>query len=357
MGRDMGNRRMTKIAIIAGRGDPSTGTVSKVFPAACKGCSAMACCDGFEPHYIARHGDSEVVPYLGDNRSDPRFPVLDRERVQYRAAHFVKLKPDADVKRAVKQALKPVPISAKPLVSVVITNYNYSQYLGACLDSVIAQTYDKVELVVVDDLSTDNSEEVIQSYDHAIDRVVWMPGHEGQPAPCRNRGIEEASGELIVSLDADDMIMPTYIEEAVRTFRRHPEASLVYPSTQCFGDSEQRWAAPPWDYGTLIHHNFVVCSSMFRRSMWADVGGYATNVRGIEDFALWVKAAGLGHIGVPLPRQLFCYRVHPNGIFQTDVVPNHDAKYAQMVRDLWYLYPPSMVRQARNGEKIERCIE
>lgn len=112
----------------------------------------------------------------------------------------------------------------RPLVSVVIPNHNYAQFVGAAIESALAQTYSPIEVVVVDNGSTDESLAVLRAYGDRI-RVVAQE-NRGQ-AGSRNRGIEESSGEFVAFLDADDVWLPHKLEKQMRLFDRS-EVGLVY---------------------------------------------------------------------------------------------------------------------------------
>src|SRR5215469_6419121 len=102
-----------------------------------------------------------------------------------------------------------------PLVSVVIVNHNYGRYLGECIDSVLAQTYRRIETIVVDDGSADNSLEVLRSYSNRI--TVVSQSNQG-PSAARNAGIARSTGEWIAFLDSDDLWLPEKIREQSEYF-------------------------------------------------------------------------------------------------------------------------------------------
>jgi len=115
------------------------------------------------------------------------------------------------------------------LVSVLIPNYNYEQYLSTTIESVLKQTYPDVELIVVDDGSTDGSREVIRSYGDQV--VAVFKGNGGQTS-CINAGFEHSRGELICLLDADDVFEPDKVERVVDAARGMPDASMVHHQLQ-----------------------------------------------------------------------------------------------------------------------------
>jgi glycosyltransferase involved in cell wall biosynthesis len=110
--------------------------------------------------------------------------------------------------------------AAKPLVSVIIDNYNYGRFLRQAIESVLAQTYPHIELIVVDDGSTDDSEEIITSYG---DRLVPLFQANGGQGAAVNTGFTQAQGEIICLLDADDQFYPDKVEKVVTAFAHHPD--------------------------------------------------------------------------------------------------------------------------------------
>jgi glycosyltransferase involved in cell wall biosynthesis len=113
-------------------------------------------------------------------------------------------------------ATAPSTRSEQPLVSIVVTNYNYGRYLRAAIDSALAQTYSQVEVVAVDDGSTDNSREIIESYGGRIVPVLKANGGHGSAV---NAGFGASGGEILMFLDADDELLPEAVEQLVKAWR------------------------------------------------------------------------------------------------------------------------------------------
>lgn len=204
-------------------------------------------------------------------------------------------------------------------MSVIVTCYNYGRYLGHALDSVSAQTFRDFELIVVNDGSTDDSERVAAAFIAANPQLsarLVNQENSGQPALARNRGIEEATGDLIVCLDADDMIGPMYLAEGVRTLARQPGVAIAYPEVMPFSDDHAtRWPGTDYDAAELIQRNILPYCAMYRRRAWLDIGGYRTNVRGYEDWDFWIACAAGGHYGQRIPLPLLFYRSHGTGVY------------------------------------------
>lgn len=107
------------------------------------------------------------------------------------------------------------PPGAKPLVSIIVNNYNYAQFAGRTVDSALAQTYPGIEVIVVDDGSTDSSREVLEAYRGRC-RIIHQPN--GGQAAAYNSGFAASSGDLVLMLDSDDILAPTAIERTVESW-------------------------------------------------------------------------------------------------------------------------------------------
>src|SRR5208283_183812 len=112
-------------------------------------------------------------------------------------------------------APSPTMQSERPLVSIVVTNYNYARYLRAAIDSALAQTYPHVEVIVVDDGSTDESREVIESYEKRVLPVIKANGGHGSAV---NAGFVVSRGEIVIFLDADDELLPEAVDQVVKVW-------------------------------------------------------------------------------------------------------------------------------------------
>ncbi len=124
----------------------------------------------------------------------------------------------------------------KPLVSVLINNYNYGRFLAEAIDSALAQTYPHVEVIVVDDGSTDDSRAIIAAYG---DRIIPVLKENGGHASAFNAGFAVSRGELVCFLDSDDLWLPKKVTEMVTAVGANPEANLVYHQMR-FADEHAR---------------------------------------------------------------------------------------------------------------------
>ena len=195
-------------------------------------------------------------------------------------------------------------------VSVIVPCYNQGAYLSEALDSVLKQTYQNIECVIVNDGSTDNTEEVIRRYRLYDSRIKSISQENSGLASARNNGIRSSAGEFILPLDADDIISPSYIEKAVARFMASPILKLVYCKADFFGDKNGPWNLDVYDWDSFIWQNCIFCSAMYRRCDFDNTAGYNTNMKyGFEDWDFWLSLLRKGDGVCRIDEPLFHYRI------------------------------------------------
>lgn len=225
-----------------------------------------------------------------------------------------------------------------PLVSVVVPSYNAAAHLPEVLDSILAQTYEPFEIILVDDGSTDGTAAVLTPY---LDRIVYIAQeNSGSPSRPRNVGLRAARGELIVFCDADDPLRPDRLAEAVAVLERHPEVDLVVSDFACAtadgrllrsswlggyrefrrdlvatDDPDVGLAAGPDLYPHLLRHNFIGTPGVLLRRRALDrAGEFDESLPNAEDRDLWLRLARSGCVFAILDRVHFTYRKHNGGV-------------------------------------------
>ncbi len=180
-------------------------------------------------------------------------------------------------------------------VSVVIPTYNRAADLKRAIESVFAQTYPVAEIIVVDDGSTDNTQQMIADFSGPV-RYVYQKN--AGPAAARNRGIRMASGEWVAFLDSDDWWFPEKIRLQVEAAERDPRVALVYTSACIVSPDGRREivqaANPAKLWPAMRHSNLVVAGGscvMARRDAILAEGGFPESLMVGEDWALWVNLA------------------------------------------------------------------
>lgn len=207
-------------------------------------------------------------------------------------------------------------LAESPVVSTVITSYNKGPYLAEAIESALAQDYAPHEIIVVDDGSIDNTQQVVDSFG---DLVRYVHQENSGQSSAENHGIRTARGELIAFLDGDDRWRPSKLTKQVAVFRAHPETSVVYTRSWTFDHLTGRGVSVgscrsvlPRGYvlDHLLPGNFVpFSSSMVRKECIERAGMFDESVHFGNDYDLWLRVAFHGGIFDYVDEELLEYRV------------------------------------------------
>jgi glycosyltransferase involved in cell wall biosynthesis len=194
------------------------------------------------------------------------------------------------------------------LVSVVIPCHNHGEFLGEAIDSVRAQEYPDIEIIVVNDGSTDKG--TLRALASLESDVILIEQPNKGLVAARNRGIQGASGIFVLPLDADDKISPEYIRLAVSVMDEDENVGIVYGQTELFGSKSGLWHLPAYSMPEILFENMIVATALFRKSDWQRVGGYRQSmVYAWEDWDLWLAIIATGCEVVRLDKVVFYYRI------------------------------------------------
>ncbi len=218
------------------------------------------------------------------------------------------------------------PAGPSPVVSFVVPAYNVARYIRRAVDSALSQTYPAVEVIVVDDGSTDETWSVLRQHYASDARVRLIQQANAGPSAARNHGIREARGDYIHFLDADEFLHPTKVERSMALFQRDPETAVVYGHgipLEPDGVTEIAMALPPlpsgwvlceWLTGTMSGGTYGVTSSfMVRRDALARTGGFREDQWVAEDWDLWLRLAA-HYPFAALDEALVYYHRLPDGL-------------------------------------------
>jgi glycosyltransferase involved in cell wall biosynthesis len=206
----------------------------------------------------------------------------------------------------------------QPRVSVIIPTYNRPKLLQEAIESALAQTYPNVEIIVVDDGSTDNTAEIAAQYGG---KVTYIKQANQDVAAARNTGGRAASGEYLTFLDDDDLIMPTKIARQVQVLLSRPEVGLVH----CRFYYANEEGEPVYQVGQLpegdilprlLRNNFVwVGAPLIHRRCLDQVGWFDEQIPAITaDWDMWLRIAQAGYRFGCVQEPLGAYRIHRNGM-------------------------------------------
>jgi glycosyltransferase involved in cell wall biosynthesis len=217
---------------------------------------------------------------------------------------------------------------ATPLVSVVIPSYNHGRYLGRTLQSVLDQTYTNWEAIVIDNHSTDNTDEVMAGF--SSPRITYLKIHnKGVIAASRNAGIHAAKGDWIAFLDSDDWWTNDKLQACFNCI--NDEIDLVYHDLEVVADQLRpfrRKIIKSWQVkktaliDLLVKGNAIVNSSVVvRKNLLDKIGGINESVEMVaaEDYNTWLRIAQLTNQFVYLPRKLGYYLIHNQSISKKDM--------------------------------------
>jgi glycosyltransferase involved in cell wall biosynthesis len=205
-----------------------------------------------------------------------------------------------------------------PLVSVIVAAYNAEKYIGAAIKSILGQTYQHFELIIVDDASQDNTAEITKSFYDSRIKLIKHP-HNAGPGKARNTAISASQGRYIAVLDADDLSMPTRLQAQVNFLESHPEVDVVGSNEYCFNS-----------YGKIIgqlgkshteHHDLIrhidrnlpfAHPTMMAKAGWLSHYRYRESYRRAQDRELFLRTYQHSKFA-NLPQNLYAYRL-PNKV-------------------------------------------
>ncbi|PHR60811.1 MAG: glycosyl transferase family 2 [Robiginitomaculum sp.] len=205
--------------------------------------------------------------------------------------------------------------------TIIVPLYNYDHTIGLALDSVFEQTAQALSLVVVDDGSTDHSQDVCkqwmqQNAERFVDVKLIAHDENAGLSAARNTGFHHCQSPFGFTLDADNLLFPRCIARCEQALH-DPKAGFAYPMLEVFGGDHGLLNTQLWSRSRLARGNYIDAMALIRKQAWAEVGGYAHLPDGWEDFDLWCSFAEAGWHGVRVPEILARYRVHPDSMLQS----------------------------------------
>lgn len=207
-----------------------------------------------------------------------------------------------------------------PLVSIILPSYNQAEYLKEALDSILAQTYSNWEAIVVNDGSTDNTEEVMNEYASRDSRIRPLSKPNGGITSALNAGVNQAKGQFFCWLSSDDLFYPDKLLLQVDEFEKLDESyALVYGSFDILQNETKELTKQPMaepviagcEFPEALKFDFIDgCTIMIRMNVMREVKAFNPNIVHSQDMELWVRLASRGYKFKLLPHKLTIRRVH-----------------------------------------------
>ncbi len=217
-------------------------------------------------------------------------------------------------------------------VSVAVSLYNYARYIEECLDSIAAQDFEGIQLIVVDDCSSrDDSLAIAESWMRK-NKARFPSGllirHETNCglAEARNTAFEASSHDAVFVMDADNVIYPSCIRKLRRAMAAG-DADAVYSQLVMFDGTTDVGLADYWSKTLLAKGPYIDAMALVKKSCWARAGGYSHIEGGWEDYDFWCKLAEVeAHVSY-VPELLCRYRVHESSMLRTESAKSYDRLY------------------------------
>lgn len=260
-----------------------------------------------------------------------------------------------------------------PLVSVIIPTYNRAEMLKETLSSILKQSYKNLEILVLSDASTDNTEEIVNSFKDSRICYYRFPINQGLPSKVRNEGLRRAKGAFIALCDDDDLWKSNKIERQLATFQKHPQLLVtstrpkyLSKSISLFRAKDIFFKSGTLSYDQLLSQNTINNSSvLMRRSLIKAIGLFdeSPTLKAMEDYEYWLRVLKFKDNSIFRDKnKLTIYRLHEAGISNLDF--RNGITKSQQLEILFKKYPPKTTAKAMELQRriqqvahVDRLIE
>lgn len=230
-------------------------------------------------------------------------------------------------------------------ISIIIPCYNSEVTLENTLLSVVEQDWEDWEVVIVNDGSTDTTEEIALKWVNRDTRFRYFSKKNEGLGKARNYGIERAKGIFILPLDSDNLVEKSFCSAALQVFKSNNKISVVHGHAEFIGEKNGIWNIKSFDLESIMIDNYIDACAIFRKSIWAEVGGYDENMpfQGFEDWEFWLAIGSRNYCFHHLDTVTFKYFVSNCSMIRSFTNPmeiaNRDyivKKYSKLYYDLLF---------------------
>lgn len=252
---------------------------------------------------------------------------------------------------------------ANPLISVIMPVFNTGHFLRQAIESILSQTYKNFELLIINDGSTDNSLEIIESYKDTRIRLISQVN--SGISHTLNTGIQLAKGSFIARMDGDDISNSNRLQEQLEYLQKHPESDLVFSQVRLINEAGQvvgTWAedihhtSPQAIHHYLTTNNCLAHPTLFaRRSLFDDFRYRENQIYG-EDYDLWLQILSGGHQIHKLSKALLLYRIHTDSYTQVNNRKIDSIKKVSIVKRTFLLDQLASKRFGRTELRVLKSL-
>ena len=240
---------------------------------------------------------------------------------------------------------------SSPVISVIIPCFNHGEFLEEAIQSIEEYPEPIYEIIIVNDGSTDETTRNAIADLKQRGYTIIEQANQGL-ATARNVGIDRATGEYILPLDADNKIRSNYIEKGISILQKYSKVGVVYGNAYLFGEESSIFQVPDFNLYQLLCGNYIDACAIFRKQVWRDCGGYDANIPeklGYEDWDFWLSAVDSGWEFYHLREVTFEYRVRHNSMVAACNLPENRQKLFRYIcnkhRNLFLPYLPELLAQ------------
>jgi len=202
-----------------------------------------------------------------------------------------------------------------PLVSIVLPTYNGASYIRDSIESCLKQSYQNIEIIIVNDASTDNTATIIEEYNRRYSRVKVLHHSKNRKLPAAlNTGFHEAKGRFLTWTSDDNMYRDNAVSVLLTYIMKNEKVSLVYSDysvINCDGVVISEVCLPP--LSKILEMNVIGACFLYKREVFDELGGYDSSRFLVEDYEYWLRVASTYKL-MHLPRDLYFYREHENSL-------------------------------------------
>lgn len=231
----------------------------------------------------------------------------------------------------------------RPKLSIITPCYNSEATLDSTLESVLQQDFQYWEVIIVNDGSTDCTENIALSWVKKDCRFKYFSKQNEGIGKARNFGINKANGSYILPLDSDNLITQDFSKNAIEILDYNNDIGVVHGYAEYFGEKTGLWKIEEFNFGKLLKTNYIDACAIFKKEYFLQAGGYDTKIpyQGIEDWDLWLSFGVLNVKFYHLKKVTFKYYVHSNSMIRTfsDEMYNKNLNYiANKYSEHYYKY-------------------
>jgi glycosyltransferase involved in cell wall biosynthesis len=249
------------------------------------------------------------------------------------------------------------------MISIIIPCYNVEKTLAETLESVINNDFEQFEAIKVNDGSTDNTQKIIEKWTLKDKRFTTVYQPNAGLGAARNRGLQSASFDYVLPLDADNLLIPGFIEKALERHSKNNNLAVVYGQAELFGDKSGLWSPGNLEVFRMLNYNYIDACSLIKKKCLEKIGGYEENLpyQGHEDWDVWLGFIENGFEFEFLKMPAFKYRVSGNSMiagFDEDmkneniyyIKDKHKKLYFDNYKNLYFAYVS--LRNEKNSKPI-----